>query len=61
MLFALAIAMNRLVAPAAQRVNYVAEDSLERSGTRDVACGGNARFRPRRAGAKGWPPRVIRR
>jgi hypothetical protein len=44
MLFALAIATNRPVARAAQRVNYVAENSIERSGAREVAYGGNARF-----------------
>jgi hypothetical protein len=58
MLFALAIATNQLVARAAQRVNYVPENSLERSGTREVASGGNARF-PAAGGRKDWPPRAV--
>jgi hypothetical protein len=60
MLFALAIAMNRLVAAAAQYVNYVPENSLERAGTREVASGGNARF-PAAGGRKDWLPRAVRR
>ena len=39
MLFALAIATNRPVARATRRVNYVAENSIGRSGARELAYG----------------------